>query len=319
MPGGAGHSTASRPARWSSKSQREAARAYLLPDCPVAHRTPPTPPAQAPAAAAPAILPLVIGAVAPLAADFVVRGVARYVQRQQMDLTATYLAAGVGELTAADGRPRRCLVVVRGRFGPPGTGLPASSGHLELGDLGPLGLAAYPDLYMEAILERGAEPAPRAPDGVLLVVRPHVLQFQNSAARDRGDGEKSIGMVVVLRSDPLARSADEAAARQGATAVLSFDFGRRREGIALPAQGQAGAANAGAVQHPLFDLARAVRVGAATAPLNVYAFVTEAGTPDAVLALLSETLGQADNQAALEKALADLLTRALDRGAAQRN
>ena len=111
-------------------------------------------------------------------------------------------------------------------------------------------------------------------------------------------------MVVLLRADPLGRSATEEQAREGALLALPFDFGVVREGTAVRA-----APGAAGPSHPFADQERAVRVPVLSATANIDAFVTEAGEPGRILELLAATLR--DNEATVEKAIADAVRAAV--------
>ncbi|WP_043345539.1 hypothetical protein [Belnapia moabensis] len=232
--------------------------------------------------------------------------------------------------------PRACLVVARGRFGTTlPTALPPTSGLLTRRHLQDLGLTVYPPLYVEVSIRsapdanaatravagaetgtrftaparRGAPPRAAAtaevePAYLHLLVRPEALQFAHTAARRPGDGQKAIGMLVLLRAEPFGRGATEAQAREGALLALPLDFGVVREGTAVAAP--AGAAGAA---HPFANQERAVRVPALSATANADAFVTEAGEPSRVLDLLAATLK--DNETPVEKAIADAVRAAV--------
>lgn len=306
-------------------TSRETARAFIRDGaCPTQTQGGP-----APAFAPLAIVAGAASALAPVIADFSVKVLQDYLARVQSEQTASYRASGTGVLrgdaSAANGP---CLIVVRGRFGAaPSDDLVPESGILERRHLTMLGLSDYPTLYMEASIRAdtatnaaartvadarmvsrrsGLRDTPSQPVAepahLHLLFRPEALQFARTAAPRPGDGRKAVGMLVLLRTAPLATSATEAQGRDGAVLVLPLDFGRVQEGTAVRA-------TATMAVHPFADQERAVSVPVLTATANVDAFVTEAGDPSRVIELLAATLK--DNEATVEKAIADAVKAAI--------
>jgi hypothetical protein len=128
-------------------NERAAARVMLLPNCVAV----PNPAVREPEKALPVAALLV--AAAPIIADFVYGAVKGYLERSKQDLTANYTASGSGVIFDRNQLlANHCLVIARGRFGPrdPGISDSDTEGALKGSHLPKLGLADFPDLYLEA-------------------------------------------------------------------------------------------------------------------------------------------------------------------------
>ena len=312
-------------------AKRETEVVRFLNTCPVTNRE--TNAAQAEAAGAGA---LVAAALIPIAVDFTISAIRDYLDRIEKEKSAAYIASGAGSISKFSKGSDTfsfCIVVARGMVGPTPTreeGKPEREsaddkksrdtrnekklasevqGKIRMGDLKQVGLADTPAFYLElaaTVTKRKDVKAKAngAPSPVAdLVLMPGYFQFARTAAKRGTDDEKSIGMVLVLRTTPAAEGADKTGAATGADAVFPLLLGKYKPGIEVV--GPKGEK----LQHPFSNLERTTPLLAIPDGLNSYASVTEASDPDKVLALISKTLeGKAKS---LEEALSNAIKEAI--------
>jgi len=250
-------------------------------------------------------LPVLAAALVPIAVDFTISAVRDYLARVESERTASYTASGSGSLPSAGSA---CLIVTRGRMGRADADRPSSQGAVTDEAMGQVGLAGPPDFYMEARLairpRLGATPPMND-----LVLQPQYLQFARTAAR-RGRAEaKTIGMVLILRQDPLPGAATSTTAATGANAVFPLNFGTLQPGTEILSARYTPVGSDMEPAHPLADLERSTPVASGVSRVNAYAFITETAEPERVLTLLNAALEQGDAplQAALTKAIQDAI------------
>jgi hypothetical protein len=261
-------------------NERAAARVMLLPNCIAV----PNPAVREPEKAFPVAALLV--AAAPIIADFVYGAVKGYLERSKQDLTANYTASGSGTMYGRDELlANHCLVIARGRFGPPsGIGNDDTQGALKGSHLAPLGLADFPDLYFEAWLTQdtrrdGSRSVPLSSGRV--TVAPQLIQFADTAAKNEGSGTKFIGILLAITETAADPKEGKEKVKSAALATLPFEFGEMKEGTAVKAL--AGQENS--PLNPLADQHRAIVLQrddqtAPTDTLNLYAFITETEDPN---------------------------------------
>lgn len=282
---------------------RQAAAVRILATCPIAGG------AQAGTAGtpelAPSFVPVLAGALVPIAVDFAVSAVRDYLARVESERTASYTASGSGALPSGGGV---CLVVTRGRLGSPDADRPQMQGAVTSRAMNQVGLAGTPDFYMEARLVVRPRPGATPPVNDL-VLQPQYLQFARTAARRGRDEEKALGMVLILRQDPLPGAATSTTAATGANAVFPLNFGTLRPGTEIVPASYTPVGSDMDPAHPLADLQRSTPLGSGVARVNAYAFVTETAEPERVLTLLNAALERGDEslQAALTKAIQDAI------------
>jgi hypothetical protein len=282
---------------------RQAAAVRILPSCPIAGGAPS--PTTVPGAASIAAAPAIAAALVPVAVDFAVSAVRDYLARVESERTASYTASGSGALPASGAA---CLVVTRGRLGVAAADRPPSQGTMSAAAMGQAGLAGTPDFYMEARLVVRPRPGASPPMNDL-VLQPQYVQFARTAARRGRDEDKAVGMVLVLRQDPLPGAATSTSAATGANAVFPLNFGTLRPGTEILPTTFTPVGSEMDTAHPLADLQRSTPVAAGVSRVNAYAFITETAEPDRVLALLNGALerNEASLQTALTKAIQDAI------------
>ncbi|QCO03328.1 hypothetical protein D3867_14585 (plasmid) [Azospirillum argentinense] len=133
-------------------------------------------------------------------------------------------------------------------------------------------------------------------------VTPRFLQFADTIAKRGRDSEKTVAMVLVLRTTTAPEKADSTTAATGAEVVIPINFGKLKPGVEIAG---------GQHPDPLGDLKRIATVKGlpACGAFNAYAFVTETEEPDKALALLTTALdnGKDDLKKALVKAIQEAL------------
>jgi hypothetical protein len=282
---------------------RQAAAVRIQATCPVAGGTRATTSDER--RLSPSLAPVLAAALVPIAVDFAVSAVRDYLARVESERTASYTASGAGSLPSGGGV---CLVVTRGRLGSPDADRPQSQGEVTATAMNGVGLAGTPDFYMEARLVVRPRPGATPPVNDL-VLQPQYLQFARTAARRGRDEEKTLGMVLILRQDPLPGAATSTTAATGANAVFPLNFGTLRPGTEIVPASYTPVGSDMAPTHPLADLERSTPLGSGVARVNAYAFVTETAEPERVLTLLNAALERGDEslQAALTKAIQDAI------------
>lgn len=318
-----------RPAEVKPITSRLATIVTTLPSCPVSGygREADGPPG------AKAFLPpaAVLGPLVPMLANVAIGGLIARMERQQAELSASYIGRGAGPLLGADGKPSaKCLILARGRLGPElEAGITPDSRResLDVDDLKYLGLATWPDLYMEVALDEGEAPKPSPPppppaarrgavptkeepvpeDRVLM--RPVLLHYGATAAKRSIDDAKGLGIVLLLAGtslDPKAKELDDDAL----VAKVPLVMERLPIGSELR-QPMKPAGDPPVLSPPLGDLATVVAVPQELRGdnLNLYALVTETENPDELNKLLLEALKKDKDK--ISEALAKLVQQIL--------
>lgn len=245
-----------------------------------------------------------LATLVPLAVDVGVSAVRDYLARQQSERTGKWQGTGVAALKKGEW----CLVVLRGWIGgteagnpnlPPQGSLRANFGRND--DEGNIPLTATPDFYLEAQLSARPER-----DRLNLTLRPRFLHFARTAALSGRDESKALAMVLVLQRTPLPANANQDTAQQNAEAAFALDLGAVRPGTEIQR-----AANGDPFEN-LRQVSTINATGAAT-PMNIGAFVVEAGQPDEVLRLMNATMARQGD--ALTKALSEAIQAAIKEAA----
>lgn len=236
----------------------------------------------------PQVAPLALAALAiPYLIDVGAKVAAQEVQRAQDNLTASYVAYPTPRETANVG----CIVVIRGRFGETTEAIP-TQGRLDNATLRSLGAVAQPSLYAEISVTRSS-------DGKHLQLWPKFVQFNDTAARNPGDGTKSVGLFLAFAGTPLTAPAGSQPqdVAKVADLVVPFSFGRLPRGSWIHSEG-----NDPQRQHLLLEQVKTLRVTddngrQLLSSLSAYAFVTESSDPaffDRLLLAAAQDNGFAD-------------------------
>ncbi len=244
---------------------RDAARVIALNACPVSDDAAKSPrPAFAPVGVGAAVIPRLIEV-----SSSALKGA---VLEFQDDLMATYVA--YGKTASLDNSPT-CVVIVRGRFGPRTTRLIPTEGRLTPAVLNMVGAIAQPSLYIEIKITTNRKNGE-------MEFRPVLLQFNNTAAKNPGDGEKYIGVMLAFSAFPLDAKAGMSSSNitKASNVFVPFSFGKIRRGTWL-------VGNLGVPPSPsdvFFDQIRILPIKAADgkvlpSALDSYAFVTEGPDP----------------------------------------
>lgn len=240
---------------------RTAARVMALPRCPVSDGV--TSGAFAPNVAIGAAIGT---ALLPLGVKFASEALTKAVQDAQANLSTTYTAYGTARLDPAT---PSCLVIVRGEFGGSvAQGAPGTD-PLGLPVLRQIGASKRPSLYIELKVKTS---------GQQRTITPSFIQFNDTAAPNPGNGEKSIGFVLALTAVPLPDPKAPGAEIAKASAIyVPFDIGRMKWGTWI-------SGGNGQATDALLDQARVVPIGTADGKqlpdtLDAYAFVSESADP----------------------------------------
>jgi len=321
-------------------TQRDAARVLLLDRCPVVGKK---------SAGQTFAFAGIAVAGAEAIANVAITAVADYIQQAQNDLTATYTATGADILFDSSGAlAKNCLVVVRGSFGAAvPNNVPDQSGILNKKMLPELGLADYPKFYFEAWIASDTQGSPQR-----ILLTPTALQFADTAAKNPGDGVKTIDILLTFASEPQTPNGaatnpvpppkpnqpgqanspqskpgtekanpppqKPANATQTATAnvaAVPFEFSKIARGTAIATTTD----DADTPKNPLFDQRRATTIaaggsgGSVRGNLNLYAMVTETDNSSAFMKIILSTLPQ--NQKSIEDAINNAIANALSKPA----
>ncbi|MBU8545691.1 MULTISPECIES: hypothetical protein [Roseomonadaceae] len=245
---------------------------------------------------------VVLGALAPVAVDFVISAITDYLKRAEEERDANWRGSGETAL----GTGSRCLIVARGSVGSYPADVPQAQGLVTAENMRTVGLTAPPAFYMEAQLDvTAAAPGVGGSQGATLMLRPRYLHFARTAATRGTDDPKAIGMVLVLRGTPARENATSGTAAEGADAVFALNFGRVAPGTQIIARD-------GTTGDPFADLAMSITVPRMPARANMLAFTAETADEDRILNLLNEAWkGNATGVGdALTKAIQDVIVTA---------
>lgn len=249
------------------------------------------------AAASPFFPGAIIGALVPIAVDFAISSVQDYLKRIESESTGQFIAAGAGKLPSNGSAE---LVVARGLVGKP-VGTSERQGSLEKKKWVETGLAAPPSFFLKMDLKTTTNGTGKEATTEVSVT-PRFLQFAETIAKRGRDNEKTVAMVLVLRSTTAPEKANSTTAATGAEVVIPISFGKLKPGIEI---------TGGEPHDPLGDLKRIATVKGlpACGAFNAYAFVTETEEPDKALTLLTTALdnGKDDLKKALVKAIQEAL------------
>lgn len=242
----------------------------------------------------PAVAPVVgvlIGALAPIAADFVVGLVSAELERAQNDLNGQWVATGPVELV--DGS---CLVIVRGPLGDSKNYTDHEGSKIEKAKAETLGLAGSPAFYLEAAITQDGAQKGR------FVFQTRFVEYANTAAVNPGNGEKEVAIVLALRQTPLATDASEESIKEGADAVIPLSLGRLEVGHSF---------GEGAQRYR--DQARVISLTNSkgepvTGKVNAVALVSESEDPNVALKVLAKAFE--DNKDGLKEAIIDIVNSA---------
>jgi len=193
------------------------------------------------------------------------------VAQAQDDLTATYIAYGAEPLDLEKSKSVPfCLDIVRGRFGPLMSSVPELKGSkLTKGDLATLGAADYPSLFVEILV---------SVDTKTVTFEPVAVQFDNTAAPNPGwPAEKDIGIMLSFANLPLILGASPAAA----TISVPIALGKMKRGTYILTEVDVTKDPKDPAKDLFLSQRRTVPMDAIKDKiLNIYAIVTESGSPD---------------------------------------
>lgn len=251
-----------------------------------------------------AFIPPVVALVAPVVIDYAVSAFGDYLQRLESERSGAFIAFGAGKLsevekTDAGKSPTSCLVIARGIVG--------GDAPATLDDWAKVaGLTAQPDFYFETQIERSTQPVPATEkgkaDGVQtqLTLKPQFLYYARTSAKRGRDDDKSLSLVLVMRSTTAPENPTSTTAAKDAEAVFPLALGRYKPGISLTRDQN---------KNLFLGLDRVASISGAVDPLNFYAFVSEEADQNKALSLLSATFTKKSEsiQEGLTKAITDAL------------
>lgn len=155
------------------------------------------------ASESPALVGALIAAVVPHVIDYGTEAFSAYLDKLTSARTSdptVRIASGYLYELGSDEKPVpfQCLTIVRGVFGHPPQGGTSNTkldpaGRFSADALDALGLADYPELYLEFHVE--TSPSSQAFD---IRLAPKVVYFRETAARDPGRGKKNIDLAIAL-------------------------------------------------------------------------------------------------------------------------
>jgi hypothetical protein len=252
----------SPPNQFSAETARAAARVIPMTECPVYKRSL--------SAGATAVLPIVAAAV-PFLIVLGQQAITAEVAKAQSDLSTSWVATGTRPPEGEIG----CFVIARGKFGKDSAD---PAGELIDTDIDAIGASELPSLYVEIAVSRVAEDGTRT-------FEPVFYQYSDTAAKNPGDGQKTVGILLGFSRAPITAVAPTPDQVQKADIVVPFALGRLRWGTSLKGNGT------GRVRDPFADQIRSVPTKVtggdmlsptkvSTRPVfNAYAIVSESDDP----------------------------------------
>ncbi|WP_213780776.1 hypothetical protein [Caballeronia sp. dw_276] len=266
------------PAQITELAKRETARIIPAAVCPVSG-------VGSAAGTTAAVLPALAAAAIPFLVTVVQQSVTAKLEKAEQDLSTTWVAYGTPPIS----QPVGCLIIARGKFG---VGVPSPQGRLTTPILAGIGAAELPSLYVEIAVVQVSNDT--------RTFEPVFYQYNRTAAKNPGNGEKTVGIIVGFAQKPINSQTPSSDQVQKADIVVPFSLGRLREGTSLLGGG-------GQARDPFVDQIRSVptKIGGVDLPstLNAYAVVSESEDPSAFDAAIQK--------AAADKSFNDMLTTAL--------
>ena len=229
--------------------------------------------------AKPAFVAPIVAAGITMAETAVADAIKTAVAQAQDNLTATYIAYGEGPIDLSKSKQFFCLDIVRGRFGPRERSAPKLKGSkLTRNNLESLGVADDPSLFVEILVLV-------SDDKKTVTFEPVVVQFDNTAAPNPGwPAEKDIGIMLSFASSPLILGGSTAAAdaEKAATISVPIALGKMKRGTYIFTNcAQIWKPQTAQCRDLFSNQMRTVPIDATKdKPLNIYAIVTESGSPD---------------------------------------